>query len=251
MITIEYDGSFEGFLSAVFDIYDYKFTGPFFFAVTGKVQPTLNERHHLVYTNVGKAERVHKGLLNHISPVAAKQLYKTYLSETKNVENILFSYIQYAFRNKESIEYDYGNPAVLEVIQTARKVDRERHRMTAFVRFQQAKDGLFLAIVAPDFNVLPLIIRHFKDRYADQRWLIYDKQRNYGIYYNLETVEFIQLDSEANNHAEKVELHENEGLYQVLWQQYFKSVNIQSRKNLLLHIRHMPKRYWRYLVEKQ
>jgi probable DNA metabolism protein len=44
---------------------------------------------------------------------------------------------------------------------------------------------------------------------------------------------------------------EKEELYQHLWQQYFSTLNIAARKNLKLHIQHMPKRYWRYLVEKK
>jgi len=39
--------------------------------------------------------------------------------------------------------------------------------------------------------------------------------------------------------------------FQTLWQDYFKSTNIVSRKNMKLHIRHVPKRYWKYLSEKQ
>jgi probable DNA metabolism protein len=44
---------------------------------------------------------------------------------------------------------------------------------------------------------------------------------------------------------------EKEELYQRLWQQYFTSVNIAARKNTKLHIQHMPKRYWKFLPEKQ
>ena len=44
---------------------------------------------------------------------------------------------------------------------------------------------------------------------------------------------------------------EQEDLYQSLWQTYFDHVNIKARKNMKLHIQHMPKRYWKYLVEKQ
>ncbi|RYZ23730.1 MAG: DUF4130 domain-containing protein, partial [Chitinophagaceae bacterium] len=44
---------------------------------------------------------------------------------------------------------------------------------------------------------------------------------------------------------------EAESIYQELWKQYFKSVNIAARKNTKLHIQHMPKRYWKYLPEKQ
>lgn len=39
--------------------------------------------------------------------------------------------------------------------------------------------------------------------------------------------------------------------FQKLWQDYFKSTNIESRKNMKLHTRHIPKRYWKYLSEKQ
>jgi hypothetical protein len=37
----------------------------------------------------------------------------------------------------------------------------------------------------------------------------------------------------------------------VLWQAYFDHVNIPERKNLKLHYRQMPRRYWKYLSEKQ
>jgi probable DNA metabolism protein len=132
-------------------------------------------------------------------------------------------------------------------------VHRERHRMKAFVRFQLTKDGIYYAAVDPDFNVLPLIIDHFKNRYADQRWLIYDLKRKYGIYYDLEKVETIMLEfNESNNNGKDIagSFDEKEDLYQQLWKDYFKSVNIASRKNMTLHIRHVPKRYWKYLTEK-
>ncbi|MGY0039832.1 DUF4130 domain-containing protein [Pedobacter sp. NJ-S-72] len=46
-------------------------------------------------------------------------------------------------------------------------------------------------------------------------------------------------------------LSEKEGFYAVLWKDYFKSTNIAARKNTKLHIQHVPKRYWKYLTEKQ
>ncbi|MEJ7681376.1 MAG: TIGR03915 family putative DNA repair protein [Segetibacter sp.] len=163
-------------------------------------------------------------------------------------------YVQYAFSQKQTIESDYSNHAVLTVIQTAKKVHREKHRMEAFIRFQLTGDGLFYAVCQPDFNVLPLIENHFKNRYADQRWLIYDSKRNYGIYYDLTKADAVFLTfSDQTDDGKNIELilDEKETLYQQLWQQYFKSVNIQARKNIKLHIQHMPKRYWKHLPEKQ
>ena len=151
----------------------------------------------------------------------------------------------------QGVENDYGHPDVLAVQQTSKKVHREKHRMEAFVRFQLTNDGLYYALIQPDYNVLPLIHSHFKNRYADQRWLIYDSRRKYGLYYDLDKVEEVRIDfSESGSETPNI-YDEEEGLYQELWKQYFDSINIKARKNMKLHIQHVPKRYWKYLVEKQ
>ena len=155
---------------------------------------------------------------------------------------------------KTVVENDYSHADVLLLHQINRKVHREKHRMEAFVRFQLTKDQLYYCLIQPDYNVLPLINTHFKNRYADQRWLIYDSLRKYGLYYNLETVEEVTLNFENDmNDVNVVKsiCDEKEELYQQLWCTYFDSVNITAQKNMKLHIQHMPKRYWRYLTEKK
>ncbi len=253
MVTVVYDGTFEGWLTVVFEVYEYKFTSV---NITTKerFQANVFNKHHESYYDRKKSERVWRGLSAKISAAALSQVYKAFLSEESGIEHVLLQYAQYAFSKKQSIESDYSNPAVLTVVQTAKKVYREKHRMEAFIRFQLTADGLFYAVCQPDFNVLPLIEKHFKSRYADQRWLIYDSKRKYGIYYDLYKVETVSLSFDpATNNGKNIELilDEKEVLYQQLWQQYFKSINIQARKNLKLHIQHMPKRYWKYLPEKQ
>jgi probable DNA metabolism protein len=253
MITVVYDGSFEGWLTAVFEVYEYKFFNPKIVA-TEKFQPNVFAQHHTTLFLKEKADRVWKGLSQKVSKVALTQVYKTFLSEEEGIENVLLEYIQYAFNQKLSIESDFSHPAVIKVAQTAKKVHREKHRMEAFVRFQLTGDELYYAVCQPDFNVLPLIQKHFEKRYADQRWLIYDSRRKYGIYYDLNTVEFVNLAfNEATSDGKNLQviIDEKETLYQQLWQHYFKSVNIAARKNMKLHIQHMPKRYWKYLPEKQ
>jgi len=99
---------------------------------------------------------------------------------------------------------------------------------------------------------LPLITSHFKDRYADQKWILYDIKRGYGIYYDLTKVEIIKLDffSKLNTNIQEENYANNELDFQNLWQTYFNNVNITSRKNTKLHTQHLPKRYWKYLIEK-
>ncbi len=253
MQTIVYDGSFAGWLSAVFSIYEYRFSDVTIIPGSQR-QDSLFGNTSIIDTDEVKASRVWKGLQQRISPKAASHLYKAFLSELKGMEDQLLSYVQYAFSKKGAVEYDYSHPAVLFVNDTAHKVHREKHRMEAFVRFQRTKDHLYYAIIDPDFNVLPLVQKHFERRYADQQWMIYDVRRKYGLYYDLQQVSTVEVnfseDAPGGKHLAAIH-DEKEPLYQQLWQQYFDSINIKARKNTKLHIRHMPLRYWKYLPEKQ
>ena len=252
MNTVLYDGSFEGFLTAVFEVYEYKFLEPVIHK-PNEASGSLFGNVHKVQTDSSKSKRVYKKLQEKLSKNAVFQLYRTFLSELKGIENVMLRYIQHVIATPVVVENDYTNEDVLLINQTSRKVHREKHRMEAFIRFQLTKDQLYYSIIEPDFNVLPLISQHFKNRYADQRWLIYDKLRKFGLYYDLEKVEEVEInfDTGTNNGQNVYALYdEQEELYQKLWQQYFSSINIAARRNMKLHIQHMPKRYWRYLIEK-
>ncbi len=253
MKTVLYDGTFDGFLTAVFKVYDAKIIDAAI-AIIGSTSGNLFADEMIITTNITLSKRVWKGLEQKMSLRARRELYTTFLSEITGIENILLRYIQYAFRSTNYVESNYTNTDVLYVKQIAHKVYREKHRMEAFVRFQKMKDDLYFASVQPDYNVLPLISKHFEERYADQRWLIYDAFRKYGLYYDLETVSEVQFsfsEASANGKDIAAAYDESEAMYQLFWKQYFNSVNIPARKNMKLHIQHMPKRYWKNLVEKQ
>lgn len=246
------DGSLESLLCAVFEWFERK---------PGKVIVRL-ERYHQpdaftpvshVHHDSGKADRVWKGLQKKIDKGWMKRFYCTFLSETPQAYQNLFEFTCYIFLSRPGAELNYGNEHVLALSQTAKKVEREKHRMEAFIRFRHLADGIFYCNIEPDFNVLPLIMAHFKNRYTDQQWIIYDLTRHYGLFYNLENVEEVQLGLEEEkrmNRAQEQMLTENEGLYTTLWKNYFKSTNIAVRKNTRLHVQHVPKRYWKYLTEK-
>ena len=253
MTTVVYDGSFDGLLTSIFEIYEYKFP-EVMLAPEATLQHGLFGNQHPVTTDEKKAERVWKGFKQKVSPEAVQQVYKSWLSEQPGMDYTIYSYLKYAFESKTSIEKDYSHPAVLIISDTAKKVHREKHRMEAFIRFQLTKDQLYFAIIEPDFDVLPLIKKHFEARYADQRWMVYDARRRYGLYYDLEKVDTVNVNFEETNQSGKfisAIYDEKEELYQKLWQRYFASVNIKARRNMKLHIQHMPLRYWKYLTEKQ
>ena len=80
--------------------------------------------------------------------------------------------------------------------------------------------------------------------------------RKYGINYDCVSSELtevqIEFDQETlQNFLPKNICHEDEVAYQKLWKDYFDSVNIAARKNKKVHVQHVPRRYWRYLIEKK
>jgi probable DNA metabolism protein len=248
-----YDGTFGGLLTVVFESYERKET-PVSIEQDILAQPTMFGEIVSVTTDVVKAGRVWKGLQKRLSADAQQAIYYTFLWEQPGFEMLVYDFIRLAIDSKENIEGDFTASCVLQLQQVKKQVHREKHRMEAFVRFQKAKDGLFYASVSPDFNVLPLIKKHFEKRYADQRWAIYDTKRHYGIYYDLVSTSLINLDNLPQRQkgvlqASAFDVEEED--YQQLWQVYFDHVNIVERKNPKLHLRHVPKRYWKYLSEKQ
>ncbi|WP_190277315.1 TIGR03915 family putative DNA repair protein [Taibaiella lutea] len=253
MISYIFDGSFYGLLTCIFESYERKHK---------QVKLCMEETFAAemfgdaitVYTNKEKALRVWKGLNEKTDATHRQDFYTGWYADDIRAWQLMFDYALYIFDNVAGIDKNYGNDLVLGLSRIAKKVSRERHRMKAFIRFQKGANRLYHAVVNPDYNVLPLVAEHFQRRYADQPWVLYDERRHYGLYYDLKQVqEVIFEDAEANAIAvpEDVVLDDCESLYATLWKDYFNNTNVKERKNMKLHIQHVPKRYWRYLTEKQ
>ncbi|WP_316742613.1 TIGR03915 family putative DNA repair protein [Pedobacter antarcticus] len=248
-----FDGTTEGLFTAIFEWFERK---------PGKIRLQTREKHQpdafydvmFIHNDHQKATRVWKGLEQRLSKEWIRRLHCCCLAENEETWIALFEFCCSLFTTDTAIQYNYGDPNVLLLSQTAKKVEREKHRMEAFIRFQETADGIYYCGIDPDFNVIPLLQRHFQNRYADQQWIIYDLKRKYGIFYNKQDVQEIQLDLKLELKSLTLPATQQsvqESLYALLWQDYFKSTNIPARKNTALHIRHVPKRYWKYLTEKQ
>lgn len=254
MTTLLYDGSFEGLLTAVFEVFEYKFAPAEIVSTENYVSENMFSEVHEVLTSKEKADRVLKRLEDNLGKSGVSQLLKVYLSERSDLEFLILDAVRKSIKNPElNVLQNYGDDEILEIAKINKSIGREIHRMHAFVRFEKLKDEVYFSKIEPDYNVLPLIVKHFKDRYSDQKWMIYDLKRHYGVFYDLKMMEFFYPEADQIYQFQKIDdlLHEEEVRYQKLWQRYFFKTNIPERKNLKLHYKHVPKRYWKYLTEKQ
>lgn len=256
MTIFIFDNTFEGLLTSVFEAYSRR-TFPDALLPEGEPLPLFHEEVFTVITEEEKAKRVWRGLQKKLSSGALSCLAQCWLAEEAETPMLLFRYIRKAIDAPRSIETNFADPDVLEFSHMWKRVDWERLRMLQFIRFQKAADGTFFAAVEPEKNALPLAIDHFKDRFADQPWLIYDIKRAYGFYYDLKEVRQVTFE-EGSREGHLVTgmldeslMDKDEKLFQQLWKTYFKAICIKERLNPRKHKQDMPVRYWKHMTEKQ
>ena len=173
-----FDNTLDGLLTAVFDSFLLK-QQPEYLLAEGEQLPLFVDQQYRVHTDSEKAERVWKGLEKYLSKDGLHMITISWLSEERALNQPLFNFICKVFRLKiKDFERNASDEDVLAVRNTCRRVLHEQLRMKQFIRFQNAKDGSYLAVVSPDHNVLSLVIDHFLDRFNDQPWLIYDAKRH-------------------------------------------------------------------------
>ena len=265
MTVYVFDGTMDGVLTAVFDVFALKeqpegHGSGMLLLTDGDALPLFCDHTYKVYTDEEKARRVWTGLEKRLSREALKLISVSWLSELKELNTPLFHYICKVFRQPAgamSIERNFADSDVLAVTNIARRVLHEQLRMKQFIRFQKAKDGTYLAVVSPDHNVLPIVIDHFQDRFNDQPWLIYDAKRHYGYYYDGKTVIHVTFENELavpfsleNGKLDAEVLSSDDQLLQDLWRTYFKAICIKERMNPRKQLKDMPRRYWKYMTEK-
>ena len=253
-MTFTYDGTFPGFLSVIFEVYRLKAAPEDIVAEDVYQQQLFSEATH-VTTDEAHAERVLRGLRERTEKSVAKWIKKIFLTEQPGTERLLLHYVRRQLAEERDVRKDAGDERIMRLQRLHQQMGREVHRMHAFVRFQETPDGLMVALVNPDFNCLPLLGEHFGARYPAMEWLIYDTKRHYGLHWNKDTkkASFITLDAAHDGQLRQLSadlLADTETAYQDLWNVYFKAVDIPERRNMKLHLQHVPKRYWKYLTEK-
>ena len=245
-----YDGTFEGFLSLIYYLFEIK---------SYKVNIEREDKKNLfqgeyIETSNEKSKRVYSKLLKVITAYELESIYTAFLSERYGIENTIFSYIIRVIKNKKSLARDYSSE--IEIInKVSYKICRESHKFKGFIRFRKLIDGTYYSIIKPEGNVLPLIQEHFEERFSDQNFIIHDITRGVALVYLKEerrsyTSKLTEPNKELLEYQEDSRyLHNEESGYIDLWRTFFESISIEGRKNPRCQRNFMPQKYWENMVE--
>ena len=263
-LTLATDGTFAGLLSAYGAAYRRRALPSQIVQAGAAVSGALFADVLEVGTDDEVAGRLERGLERAVPGIVAR-MRRAFLSERPGIEVAVIRLAE-AVRLDPAVVEDWTFEPSRTVSQWSGRVGREAHRMEAFVRFEtrspsadsgQALEGgseQFVAEIRPEYNVLPILHHHFETRYPTLAWRIVDVRRGIALVHTPEpdrapgqpaTALVPTSDLEVGEHTSE------ESAYQSMWRAYFRAVDIPERKNLKLHLRHVPKRYWPYLVEKQ
>lgn len=238
-----YDGSFIGFLCAVYEAY-YDGTGQVESIVTEEGRGSLFSEEKEVQTLPERAWTVAAAFEKDCGRAAAQHLYRAFLAEERGREAALFLYIREGFKAGRGLYRRRMEPWVWQIFQWSMAAGREAGTFLGLVRFRRLSEGLLYSEIRPTHDILPLLGSHFRRRLPHETWAIRDTGRRRVLYGKEGEV----LLAEAEG-AEVLSYSREEKELQALWRNYYRHMAIPERYNPELRRSFMPEKYWTYLTE--
>ena len=240
-MTWLYDGSFEGFLTALHSSYTHKNIPEILTSEASTL--TLLSEHVRIETNHEVAQKVSKSIAEKFPKKIIERIYHVFLCDDMSRERELLIYIRMGFKDLRLFD-DLTQPVVYTIEQHQKRLFSTIHKMFAFIRFEMLEDGLLYAKIAPPRNVLPLLGKHFVKRLGPERFIIHDITRGWIVVYDGKSLQMHEvLDASVPR------MHEDEKQFQKLWRTFFHTVAIESRNNHKVQRNFVPLLYRKLMTE--
>lgn len=245
MTTYFFDGTKNGLLTCIFEsFYDRRIPDD---VTTECVQCGLLDEIVTIKTDNEKAERVYKCLKNCKTKYLVSDFNLTFRSGEKSRFKVLFDYLNVAISNKNiDVSKAFALPEIQAFTDLKNRIYTETHRFKGFLRFMETEKGFYYACYEPDNDITELLVPHFTAR-LQSPFIIHDIKRNILALCDGKRYKILK----GGDNGVTVFMSKSEEIFLDLWQQYYKSINIEERKNLRQMRNYMPERYWKNLSEKQ
>lgn len=245
MTTYFFDGTKNGLLTCIFEsFYEKRIPDD---VTTECVQCGLLDEIVTIKTDNEKAERVYKCLKNCKTKYLVSDFNLTFRSGEKKRFKVLFDYLNVAISNKNiDVSKAFALPEIQAFTDLKNRIYTETHRFKGFLRFMETEKGFYYACYEPDNDITELLVPHFTAR-LQSPFIIHDIKRNILALCDGKRYKILN----GGDNGVTVFISESEEIFLNLWQKYYKSINIEERKNLRQMRNYMPERYWKNLSEKQ
>jgi len=252
-LAYSFDGSLEGFFSAVFAAYE-RHESPNEILRMDCPQLRLGQQIAPIDTDIAHAQRVADGLANRFGSQYLSMVKEAFCSDKPDTPTAIYRFIRfsldtkvpYAFTARRNPLRQTTHPLVFPVLERQRAVSYEAERARQFVRFQHMSNNVWFARYKPNASVIPLVMPWFAARYNTQQFVIYDEAHCLAGVYDGRTW-YLVPDIEPN----LPEPDADEALMQAAWRLFYRTIAIDERYNPELRRTNMPVRFWENLTEMQ
>lgn len=241
--TYLYDGSFDGFLTIVFNSYLNKTIPQKIFIEENYVSNFLDETIY-IKTDIEKSKRVFSGIEKLIGYDSLYNSYYAFLSNDTEKEINILKYLCDGFNIGPKINNRITISYVYKVINMRKYTLSECHKLKGLLRFQEIGSNMYYASIHPTNNIIEPLGHHFIKRFPSQNFIIHDKNHNICLLYNGNEYKIVDSTGLAIPN-----ITYEEKKYQELWKMFFKTISIKERKNPRCQMNYMPKKYWKDLIE--
>jgi probable DNA metabolism protein len=243
-VVYQYDGSYDGLMTCVFRSFQKK-------EIPATVQTEDTEQATLypveyISTSLEQSERVKRSIPIKISDYAESCVRKIFLSHLPEKEIVILRFLHVGFSVGRKLTELTTHEDVAPALKIVLQVGNEAHFSLEFLRFSEYGDFL-AAEITPKNHILPLITYHFCDRFPDENFVIYDKaHKNAFIHKGTGETEYLYETEITFPPPDEIEQS-----YRRLWKHFYKTIEIDGRRNHKNRRTLMPMRYWPNMTEFQ
>ncbi len=243
-MTLLHDGSWPGFLTAMFDAHAAH-PPPEDIRESAPEQLDLLSAFVHVHTSDEKACRVLRGVREKLPVQAMDTLEALYRRGDEGADFLAFRYLKRGWEYRLDLCDHLEDPVVFEAMLQTKRVYGEAHKMLGLLRFASTATGAMYAPMHTDNDILDLLADHFVDRFRTEPFLIHDVGRGKAAAYDGHALAY----APAPRREAEVGNDEMEPVIAELWRTYHRTIAIAERVNPRLQAQFMPRRYWRHLTE--
>ena len=168
---------------------------------------------------------------------------RVYLTNMERRENAILDFVAKSLECGKSLLGALVSEDVLPMIKAVRRLNNEAELLKGFIRFSDM-GGVLVSVIKPDNRVLPLLARHFCDRFPDGRVVIYDEGHGEILACGEGEIRLGFADGLTLPPASA-----EEKKYRALWQSFYETAAVKERYNPKCRLSRMPKRYREYMTE--
>lgn len=242
-MDLVFDGTFEGFLTLVYDVYYKKYQVHQIYTLSS--DSLLSYDAQEIITQEQKAAKVYQAIVDRFESVHIQVITNSFLCDSQNHYKQLLEYIILGFKEQKNLQ-NINILSVFSLLELQKEYFRLVHKMYGFIRFEELEDKTLYAKIETKFNILPSLGKHFSQRLSTTQFIIHDIKRKLA---------FVKLQGELGIKEvasfEEPTLSDNEENFKKLWRVFFKSVSIQTRENKKLQQNLVPLIYRKYMSEFQ